>query len=176
KVKVTENISHSDTKARENDVFISLLTGGNSLVSVYYPDIMDPARAQILNIELGTEQAEINVLIPHHNLRRLEGRIVTGKDKTPLKKVTIQLRRKDDDNASIFSEFGSGQQTSLSDDDGRWSFKDLPKGAYQIVAEPPTVYAETYGETTNTVANTNYAYSNRPATMMGNTQYSAPPQ
>src|SRR5207244_9018102 len=122
-------------------------------------------KAQIVNVELGWEQFEINVVIPNHNLYRMEGKIVAGKDKTPMKGAAVYLKRKGEDSVSIFNEIGGTQHNSMTDDEGKWSFKELPKGTYQVVVEPPAVYNYTYANTVayatnavNTASNVDRSY------------------
>lgn len=138
-VKVTESASHNELGVRNYyDSFAGVLSG-NSFLTIFYPDVFDSKSAQIINVAAGQEIGEINLMIPSRNLYKMEGRIISAKDKTPVKaKITIS-REGDDDIFSIFSESPGGrrrQQDGLTDESGNWKFKELPKGTYKIIVEP----------------------------------------
>lgn len=146
RVKVTENITHSENRSRDGyyDPFGSILTASGSIVSAYFPDSADAEKAQLVNVEFGAEAFDINVVLPNHELRRISGKVVAGKDKKGVKNATISLKRKGETEASIFNQFGSRGQAGMTDDDGNWSFKELPKGEYQLIIEPSN--NQDYGE------------------------------
>lgn len=136
KVKVTENISHNDGPSKtRDDPFISVLTGGSAIFSIYYPDVMDGDNAQIVSIGAGAEQTEINVVIPNHKLYRIRGKIIAGPNKAPVKGAVVTLKRKGESNLSIFNQMKGGQLTASTDELGAWDFKELPKGEYQVTVE-----------------------------------------
>jgi|GEM_PF-1335227 len=162
-VKVTENTTHSESgeKNRYNE-FETIFGGGNSLLSIFYPDVFETKLANVISVELGQEIAEINITIPSRGLFKVEGKIVSRKDKSPVKaRVTIK-REGEEELYSIFNEFGSREQNAQTDDAGNWKFKELPKGDYKLVIEPIQSESESQsGEYSNSNVSTN-AQKNSP--------------
>jgi hypothetical protein len=152
-VKVTESASHSDlTQRTYYDPFDGILNNA-SFLTLYYPDVFDSKSAQLINVAAGQEVSEINLTIPSRNLYKLEGKIVAAKDKSSVK-ARITINRESDDTFSIFSSSTRREQAAMTDEDGNFKFKELPKGTYKIVVEPV--------DSENTYQNYlgNYSYSN----------------
>jgi hypothetical protein len=158
-VKVTENTTHSEGNERNRySEFETIFGGGNSLLSIFYPDVFETKLANVISVELGQEIAEINMTIPSRNLYKVEGKIVSRKDKSPVKaRVTIR-RDGEEETFSIFNEFGRREQDVQTDEAGNWKFKELPKGDYKLVIEPiqgEPDYREYQGEYSNSNVMTN---------------------
>lgn len=137
-VRATENTTHSDSDNSDSRRFESLIMGGNSFLSVFYPDKFDVASAQTIMVDYGTEATNIDLIIPSRNLFRVSGTIVSRKDKSPVKaRVSIQ-RAENDNTFSLFNEIGKRMQGAQTDEQGSFSFKELPKGKYKLVIEPIT--------------------------------------
>ena len=158
-VKVTENVSHGDKSSRGYDPFGETIFGSSSFLTMFYPDVFTTEKAQTVSIVAGQEQMEINITIPDRDLFAVEGKIVAGKDKSPIKNARIYLKRSGDNVASIFDELSKRQQNNQSDEQGNWSFKELPKGTYKLVVEPP--YVGSYEDDPE-------AYMNNPGAYTGN--------
>lgn len=156
-VKVTESASHSDAKTRGYGPFDDTLFGGSSLLSMFYPDVFDTEKAQVVNLALGQEQTEINITIPNRDLYQIEGKVVATKDKSPVKGAKIYLKRVGDNTVSMFDELNRRQQSNESDEKGIWNFKEMPKGKYTLVVEPPDTY---YGEDGDYMGNTSMTNMN----------------
>ncbi|MDQ3800956.1 MAG: carboxypeptidase-like regulatory domain-containing protein, partial [Acidobacteriota bacterium] len=147
-VKVTESVSHGDGEKSYNEFEPIFGAGsGNSLLSIFYPDAFDSKSANVLNVELGQEMSEINLTIPSRNLYKIEGKIVSRKDKSPVK-ARIAIRREGEEEVhSIFRE--SAGHTSATDENGNWKFKEMPRGNYKLVIEPiqtESDYSEYHGD------------------------------
>lgn len=134
-VKVTESVSHGEGGKSYNEFEAIFGAGsGNSLLSLFYPDAFDSKSANVLNVELGQEMSEINLTIPSRNLYKIEGKIVSRKDKSPVK-ARIGIKREGEEEVhSIFKE--SRGHNAATDENGNWKFKELPKGNYKLVIEP----------------------------------------
>ncbi len=148
-VKVTENASHSDTKSRGYGGFEEAMLGNSSLLTMFYPDVFTTEKAQIVNLVAGQEQSEVNIYIPDRDLFTVEGRVINSKDKTPINNVTISLKRVGENTVSLFDDFGRRQQSGSSDEQGNFNFKEMPKGTYTLVIEPPNTDYETADYTSN---------------------------
>ena len=156
-VKVTESVSHSEGGGRRSYNEFELMFGsGNSLLNMFYPDVFEPKAANIINLELGQEIVEINMAIPSRSLYKIEGKIVSRKDKTPVKARITLKREGEEDFYSIFSEINRREHSSATDENGNWKFKELPKGNYKLVIEPIQSESE-YGETLGDYYNSNTA-------------------
>lgn len=140
-VKATENVSHSDSKPRDYSPFGDSLFGASSLLNIFYSDAFDAEKAQKVNVVAGQELSEINIFIPDRDLFSVEGTVINAKDRQPVKNVSISLKKKDDSVVSLFSNFGRRNQTGSSDEQGRWNFKELPKGTYTMTVEPANPYS-----------------------------------
>jgi hypothetical protein len=131
-VKVSENASHSENKNQSGyGGFESTIFGGNSsFLTMFYPDVFDSEKAQIINLALGQETTEINLTIPDRELHKIEGKIIAGKDKLPIKNAKITLKRVGDNTFGMF-ENSRFNQNSTTDDEGKFAFKEIPAGTYQ---------------------------------------------
>ncbi len=161
-VKVTENSSHSDISEKSYYSPFDSTLGGSSFLTIFYPDAFETKSAQLINVQLGQEISEINLTIPSRNLYKLEGKIINLKDKTPVKARISLKRNGDDETFSIFNEMGRRRQdASLTDENGNWKFKELPKGTYKMVIEPVETdddyqrYAGNYSTNSNVATNVN---------------------
>ena len=133
-VKVSESAQHTDIdEQRSNPMGMAfLLFGSGSLLNFYYPDATDPKDAQALNVLLGQEQSEINIVIPDKSLFVLSGKVVSQKDKKPLAGAKVSLQKKGQTDSSIFNLIGAEMNMATTDAEGNWKFKEIPKGDYSI--------------------------------------------
>ncbi len=135
-VKVTENASHSENKEKGyyDTIGQSLFGGASSLLTMFYPDVFETEKAQIINLQLGQEASEINVIIPNRELYKIEGKVVASKDKLPIKSTKISLKRVGDKTFS-FIEAERLMQTGTTDNEGKFTFKEIPQGTYKVTLE-----------------------------------------
>lgn len=142
-VRAVENVTHSEKANSRDDEFMAM-TGFNpsSMVSTFYPNTPDVKKAETLKIEIGQEQSEINITIPERALHGLRGVAVNRATRAPLKNARVSIKSDDNVN-SLFGgmngggEFGTKNET---DEQGRWSFRELPAGKYTLTIEPPYDY------------------------------------
>jgi hypothetical protein len=167
-VKVSENVSHTESvERRYYDPFEGSL-GGKSFLTIFYPDVADTKSAQLITVEPGQEISEINLTLPSRNLYRIEGKTVARKDKSPVK-ARINIKRKNQEEVfSILDQIGGREQVALTDKNGNWKFKELPKGTYTLTIEP--VDEERDDESYQGYSNTNSAIG------MSNTAENSPPK
>ena len=133
-VKVSENASHSDHNKRGYYDPLESLFGNFSLLTMYYPDVFETEKAEIINVVPGQEQYDINIIIPDRNLYRIEGKIISAKTKLPIAGAKITIKKVGDNTASIFN-IERMQHGNSSDEQGFWDFSDLPKGTYKLSIE-----------------------------------------
>jgi peroxiredoxin len=139
-VRVVENVSHSEVGKNRDDEFLAISGfNRNSMVSTYYPSTSDVKKAEVVKVEIGQEQSEVNITIPERILRNLSGTVVNKATREPLKNARVSIKSEDDVN-SLFSsmpDFGSKNET---DEKGRWNYKELPAGKYTLTVSPPYDY------------------------------------
>lgn len=136
-VKVTENASHGDGGSRSYSPFDESMFGASSLLTMFYPDVLTTEKAQIVNIVAGQEMSEINVYIPERDLYAVAGKVIAAADKSAIKNAKIYLKKIGDDTTSIFNDGGRRRTEGSSDERGIWNFKEIPKGTYTLVVQPP---------------------------------------
>ncbi len=135
-IKVTESASHTNSKVTPYRSPEALLFAGNSFLSIFFPNVFDSESAETINVQLGQEFSEANIIIPSRSLYQIEGKLISKKDKSPVK-GRIAIKRVNEQNLfSFFSEFARGQGSELTDENGNWKFKELPKGKYKLIVEP----------------------------------------
>jgi hypothetical protein len=139
-VRVVENVSHNELGKNESDELMAISGfNRNSMVSTYYPNTSDVKKAEVVKVEIGQEQSEVNITIPERILRKLSGTVVNKATGEPLKNARVSIKSEDDVN-SLFSsmpDFGSKSET---DEKGRWNYKELPAGKYTLIVSPPYDY------------------------------------
>ena len=109
------------------------------MVATYYPNTSDVKKAEVVKVEIGQEQSEVNITIPERILRNLSGTVVNKATREPLKNARVSIKSEDDVN-SLFSgtpDFGSKNET---DEKGRWNYKELPAGKYTLTVQPSYDY------------------------------------
>lgn len=158
-VKVSEYASHSDSKTTRGyyDPFESMF-GSMSLLTMYYPDVFETEKAEIINVVPGQEMHDINVVIPDRSLYRVEGKVISAKTKQPIAEAKITIKRVGDNSASFF-DFERMRQAISTNQQGVWDFKDLPKGTYKLTVEAteriPGESGGSYASNTAMVMNSN---------------------
>lgn len=134
-VSVAEPSSHNDKNSFfGNDGFDPLgISSVGSFLVTYYPDANTPENATTVKINLGQEQDDINITIADRELHKIAGKVIARGDKNPIKGATVRLKKKDN---KIKSIFGDRELNSVqTDEQGNWSFQELPDGVYTITVE-----------------------------------------
>lgn len=160
-VKVSENVAHAENRSSGYRGFESALFGNSSMLTIFYPDALTTDKATTINVIAGQEMSEINMYLPERSLFSVAGKLVNAKDKTPVKNATISFRKKDDNTVSLFDDFGKRQQSAMSDAQGNWNFKEMPKGTYTLAIEP-AAYDYDLDENGYPMNMSNRAVSNKP--------------
>lgn len=138
-VRVSESAQHTEVGERNAGGpmgFGSLLMGSSSFLTFYFPNVTEVKDAQILRVIMGQELSETNIIIPDNSLFNLSGKVISGKDKKPVAGAKVSLKKSNEDVFSLFSEIGRELNTAVTDAEGNWKFKEMPKGEYSITVEP----------------------------------------
>lgn len=132
-VGASETIDHSgDASKLHGEDF---MFGTSSLVVTYYQGTSKQASATAIQVDAGQEQNEVNITLSDRPLRTLSGTVVARRDGTPLS-AQISLTSKDTTPAaSPFMPMTNGVST---DEQGRFTFNEIPDGVYTLTVEPMT--------------------------------------
>ncbi|MCU0240309.1 MAG: carboxypeptidase-like regulatory domain-containing protein, partial [Pyrinomonadaceae bacterium] len=159
-VKVTEDASHNeDSKQYGRGFDDSIFGGSSSLLTMFYPNVFETSKAQIINLQIGQETTEINITIPNRQTHKIEGKIISGKDKLPIANAKIILKKVGDNSVNFFDFDDRRKPTATTDNEGKFYFTEIPSGSYKITVD--AAFSDYYDEkkqiyTGNTVANVPY--------------------
>lgn len=129
-VRAIETANHSTTRSQTYNPD-RILFGGGSLLEVFFENAFVKEDAQVLTLSIGQELSEINITIPERALFLLEGRLVAARDKLPIRNATLTFSRAESTEFGPYHPMNESQSTT-SDNEGRWIFKELPRGKYKI--------------------------------------------
>lgn len=133
-IRVTEKSIHAESdesyRSMEREMFAA-----SSLLNVYYPDVFDIAKAQVVDLNFGQENPELTIMIPDRTLHKISGQVVAVKGKVPIKNARVTLKRKGDTVSSLFDNLYRSPISVNTDEKGNWNFSQLPKGTYELQAE-----------------------------------------
>ena len=171
-VKVSENVKHSTNESKGySDPFESVLFGSSSMVNYFFDNAFDKQSAKLIPLGFGEEKPELSLTIPEREMHTIEGKVVAAKDKLPIRNSTIYLQIDGEDPNADGALAERRRQSCMTDDNGNWKFKDLPKGKYKLLAEADgselDVANQVYGPIIANAANAmaNYPMSNRPSNL-----------
>lgn len=135
-VKITENVEHAKSPRSRSMPFESLLFGSGSMVSMYFKDVFEKEKAELLRVEFGVELAEINLTLPNRALKNIAGKVVSAKDKLPVRGARVNIKAESEPEEA--NDYRMAQtRIGYTDKDGKFEFVELPTGKYTI-----TVVAE----------------------------------
>lgn len=135
-VRVVENVTHTEKTSGRDIEFMAILGfSPSSMVATYYPNTSDAKKAEIIKVALGQETAEINIILPDRELHDLKGIVVNKATRAPLKNIEVTLKS-ENDVVSIFGAEGESGKKNTTDEQGRWSYKQLPAGKYTLTVKP----------------------------------------
>jgi hypothetical protein len=119
---------------------------GDALAATYYPAATEARDASPIEVTLGVEKANVDITLPDRRANIVEGVIVRKAGGVPIENATVRISRAGDE-VNPFTEGENGQSVK-SNEQGRWSFPEVPAGAYTLAIEPPNSY-ETSGGNMN---------------------------
>jgi len=119
----------------ENGFYRGITRGRPASQTTFYPDVTDPAKATIVDVDEGTEAANINITMAQVAQGfSVSGRVVDGESGKPVANVAIGLSvivTRDTGSSS----YGSGTN-ARSDTQGEFHLEKLPPGKYSITIYP----------------------------------------
>jgi hypothetical protein len=108
--------------------------GLSSLVVTYYQGASKESAATAIQVDAGQEQNEINISLLERSLHIVSGTVVARRDGQPLRGAQVSLKSKEDRGTDAI--FSSGNSVS-TDEQGRFTFIEIPDGAYTLTVQPP---------------------------------------
>jgi hypothetical protein len=124
----------------------------------FYPSATSAKEAVVIKVDAGVERSDIDITIPERALHSVGG-VVRGKsDKRPIKGARVSIVRRDEDAGgesatdAYLIESSPSSNSTMTDAEGHWEFRDIPEGPYTIIVKP----AEEFDEQTAEVANMTY--------------------
>lgn len=140
-ISVAEPVSHSGSSMPRGEMggfFEAMFGAAGSLLVTYYPNVNSSEEASAIKLTLGQEQSDINITLADRALYKISGRVVMRGDKSPVKNVTVRLKKNDNKVKAIISEMEINE--NRTDDNGSWTFQELPEGTYTVIVDS---YSET---------------------------------
>jgi hypothetical protein len=160
-------VGASETNTREDarDEYGMMGMFSNSNMSVsFYQNETSLKQATPVKVEAGQEANDINITIIDRASYTISGTVVAKQGRTPVR-AQLSLQSKNDTTA--LSLFDSGPNAA-TDEQGRWTFTNIPDGTYVIKVEPASdtededVEAMIRGATTTRDASSIAAATTRP--------------
>lgn len=134
-VSASESIDHTGDESSQRDDYMGM-SGVSSLVVTYYEGATKRSSASAIQVEAGQEQSEINITLAERALHTLSGTVVARRDNTPLRGAQVSINSKDETSQSSLP-FASPPTGVSTDEQGRFTFNEIPDGVYTLAVEPP---------------------------------------
>jgi Carboxypeptidase regulatory-like domain len=116
---------------------------GGVLGSTYFPSTIDSHTSPPVNVSSDREVGDINITLALRSLHNVAGTVRGEGDGHPVAGATVRLNKKDrnqtNGNSASGIEEAMSNYFSTTDAQGRWSFSNLPDGAYTISVRPAGV-------------------------------------
>lgn len=124
--------SNTRDDVREEYAMMGGVFGTANFSVTYYQNETSAKQARPIKIEAGQESSEINITLLDRTMYTVSGTVVARQGRTPVRaRLTIQSAG--EGNAANALEYGPN---SDADEQGRWSFSNIPDGTYTIKADP----------------------------------------
>jgi hypothetical protein len=137
-VSAAEANTNPDQGGQGEERYASELFVSDALTRTYYGDTADAKQAATVKVELGQEATGLDIRLLDTPLHVISGTLIARRDGRPVLNTGLRLLPKE---KQLNSPFGSTERYAQVDEQGAWSFRNIPDGVYYILAEPP--YEET---------------------------------
>lgn len=119
------------------------------LLTTFYPSATSLKEAGVVKVEAGDERAGLDITIPERDLRVVVGFVRARSGGRPVARARVTISRRDDPLASserlaayYYENPEDVANVTTTDAEGRWSFREIPDGAYTIHVRPPDEFEE----------------------------------
>lgn len=127
-IKTIEPAVHSGNGRDEDS--LRNFTRESELV-LFFPDVSEIKKAGVIKIGWGQEQSRIDIIIPDRRLFKISGTVIAKDTQQPVGKAALTFQKiAEPGGARLFED----SNKIVSDDQGKWLFKDLPSGLYRLKA------------------------------------------
>lgn len=127
-IQVTERSFHSDSEDGYPTHKLNH-SSYSSVLKTYYSSSQTIKDATVVKAVLGYEQTGTDITVPDRSLFEISGDVVSKLTNVPLENVSVSFSKIMDDGI----EFDYYQdKTVSSNEQGKWSLKEIPKGKYRI--------------------------------------------
>lgn len=138
-VSAAETVDHDGNGGGQPGDYLGMY-GGDSLVVSYYPAVAKASDATVIQIFGGQEQNEVNITLVDRVLHNISGTVVTRHDSAPISNAKVSISSKDNVSSTPLFTTPTGVST---DEQGVFTFNEMPDGAYTLTIEPPYVGNDT---------------------------------
>lgn len=133
-VSVSEPVAHGS--GGNSRVEMGPLSGG-ALFETFYPTTTKRREAVPVSVGAGEEKAGIDITIVERGLHKLSGTVVARKGGAPVAGARVSVLAKDSPLAnSPYTSFLENQPDTMTDEQGRFSLREIPDGDYVIHVSP----------------------------------------
>jgi hypothetical protein len=109
---------------------------GEGQIVTFHPAAIRLADALTVRVDSGRESGGVNITLIDRKSLSVSGKLVTGRDGSPIAGATVVLRGKDSEQTGPLVP-GMGQRTTVTSSDGSWSFRNVTAGDYEVTALNP---------------------------------------
>ncbi len=132
---------------------------GNSELKTYFPSATEPLDASRLQVFVGEEASDIDIILAPKQLFEVSGLVVGAKNNALIDGIEIEFKKESDGDVTDYQT--KQIRTTTTDKDGRWRFKDLLPGKYvaKVAESSYRRYDDEEGLETELPKRPNYATS-----------------
>lgn len=116
---------------------------GQQFLMTFYPSATTAKEAVVVKAEAGVERPDLDITIPERALHTVGGVVRGRNDKLPVAKASVTISSRDE-GAGTGSDFVperyKSRNSTTTDAEGRWEFKEIPEGSYTISVKPSEEY------------------------------------
>ncbi len=125
--------------------------GGNLLnrallQTAYFGGSITPNGATVLRIDTGDEKEDVNITLSNQPAQSISGVVILTADKRPVPRARLSLRKKVDEGAAVMMPSELEGLVTNSDDNGAFTFEEVPEGSYTLTVSPPRFLARRLNE------------------------------
>lgn len=135
-VKVSQNANHNKTNRSERDEMLELVAMRPSMINTYYDNADGTDDARVIELELGQEVGNIDIVLPNYGYHRIAGKVIAAKDKLPITRARVRFEKigaTENSLSTIIQREIGGFET---DEEGKFEIADLPRGKYRVTIQP----------------------------------------
>lgn len=158
--------TEANTREDARDEYAGLDFFGNSSLSVsYYQNETSRRMATLVKVEAGHDANDINITLIERASYTVSGTVITRQGRAGVR-ARLTIQNKNEGGPIPFMDSGPSAE---SDEQGSWTFTNIPDGTYMVTADPASGNTQEEIEDSakpETPATSNRATSGRPALVL----------